>query len=185
MINLRGRLNLQVHLQSRTIKAKKHTTSMKGLVVSAIVALCLGSIPGPASSQMGVPSVTGTCNSIGYSDRCCPTVPPTDCHATDGNCDCSTNCHRFGDCCMDNSCDRCEFNLLLPMYQAALTANYSDPTTCQAAGITQCCTESVSGNSMCDVFHNRTFHCSCQESCHRMNNCCPDIDTIGCPRRKL
>ena len=47
---------------------------------------------------------TGTCASIGYSDRCCP--PGANCQASDGNCKCSADCHLYEDCCSDVSCPR-------------------------------------------------------------------------------
>lgn len=52
-----------------------------------------------------------------------------------------------------------------------------NPTTCQAAGHTSCC--SASGNG-CYVSGGG---CWCDEVCRNYGNCCPDIDTT-CPKRK-
>ena len=46
--------------------------------------------------------LSGTCASIGYSTACCP--PGTNCQAAGGNCQCSADCHIFGDCCQDVNC---------------------------------------------------------------------------------
>ena len=55
-----------------------------------------------ATQQVGQPALTGTCASIGYSTACCP--PGARCQASDGNCNCGTDCHIFGDCCPDIYC---------------------------------------------------------------------------------
>ena len=59
--------------------------------------------------------------------------------------------------------------------------NSTDPRTCKAYGITRCCE-----GDYCDVMDkNLSFLCSCNASCHQRNDCCPDINKIGCPVRKL
>ena len=53
------------------------------------------------------------------------------------------------------------------------------PTTCAAAGFTSgCCSEP--GNK-CYI---SAGSCWCDAACHNHGNCCPDISTIGCAKRK-
>ena len=59
-------------------------------------------ISSAAAQQAPGPPSTGTCASIGYSTACCPRGG--NCQASDGNCQCSADCHEFGDCCSDVHC---------------------------------------------------------------------------------
>ena len=58
------------------------------------------------------PEYSGTCASIGYSTKCCPSEE--NCQASDGNCRCSTDCHYeyLDDCCEDVFCHPGSFNFV-------------------------------------------------------------------------
>ena len=49
-------------------------------------------------------AVYGSCASIGYSTKCCPSSEEHNCQATNGDCFCNPLCHFYGDCCEDVHC---------------------------------------------------------------------------------
>lgn len=77
---------------------------MKLLVVAVVILSVYLEIE--ASQQMaGVPTTSGSCASIGYSNHCCPpSSNRTLCKATDGTCQCDTACYMYRDCCNDRAC---------------------------------------------------------------------------------
>ena len=70
------------------------------------------------------PMSSGTCASIGYSDKCCPqsSNSATACRASDGNCNCGHDCHLLNnnDCCSDVACPSSKYainnNVLLYLH---------------------------------------------------------------------
>ena len=126
-----------------------------------------------------IATVSGTCASIGYSTSCCPPWRGDDCIATDGDCFCGADCHNFGDCCKDVNCTaRNVAALRVSSYIDLCVYIHVEPRTCADVGITQCCND-PNGSGICDVhFRGSNGQCSCNVSCHRRNDCCPDAQTF-------
>ena len=126
--------------------------------------------------------MSGTCASIGYSNTCCP--PRINCQATDGNCHCGADCHKFGDCCMDAHCPSRNYWITYVYLELLSFNTYSEPRTCADVGITRCC-DNMNGVGSCDVYSRdaQNTHCSCNISCHLRNDCCSDALSIGCIRK--
>ena len=80
------------------------------IFISLFIAISLVSHSAYAQPPLPpMPSMlTGTCASIGYSDKCCPqsSNSATACRASDGNCNCGYDCHlsHVNDCCTDVAC---------------------------------------------------------------------------------
>ena len=75
--------------------------------------------------------------------------------------------------------DWLQFDPNNPVTGSPPTVPPPDPTTCAAAGFTRgCCGEP---DNKCYISAGK---CWCDAACHNHGNCCPDISTIGCARRK-
>ena len=125
--------------------------------------------------------VFGTCESAGYSNRCC--YPPGNhCRAADGNCYCGSDCHDYNDCCRDVNCSLSN-NIIYLSHVVRHGFLIADPRTCADVGITTCCSDATN-TGLCEVhFRNSPQHCSCNVSCHLRNDCCSDAQEIGCIRK--
>ena len=76
----------------------------------------------------------------------------------------------------------CSCTVIKPLICVFITI-IAEPRICEDVGITKCCND-ASGAGLCDVHYQDSGnnHCSCNVSCHRRGDCCPDAQRF-CVRK--